>query len=127
VPARSPRRRLGDFGETAAVGYLTRQGYTVLARQWRCRWGEIDIVAQQDEHLVFVEVRTRRGGAGGTGAPEESITPTKQARMVKLAYAYLADQGCDDAQAWRIDVIAIELDRRGSIARLNHIAHAVEQ
>jgi putative endonuclease len=118
------RRRLGNFGEAAAAAHLTRQGYTLLARQWRCSAGEIDLVAQQRDVLVFVEVRTRRGGA--YGSPEESITAAKQARLVALAYAYLAAHELGDAQPWRIDVIAIEVDGRGRISRLEHLPNAIE-
>jgi putative endonuclease len=124
MPPRASRRSLGDFGEAAAAAHLTRQGYTLLARQWRCAQGEIDLVAQQQAQLVFVEVRTRR--AAGYGSPEESITPAKQARLVALAYSYLAAHELDTESDWRIDVIAVEVDRAGRVQRLNHICHAVE-
>jgi putative endonuclease len=118
------RRRLGNFGEAAAAAYLSRQGYTLLARQWRCAAGEIDLVAQQGDMLVFVEVRTRRGSTHGT--PEESVTATKQARLVALAYTYLADHAYADTQPWRIDVVAIEVDGSGRISRLEHLPSAIE-
>lgn len=124
MPPRSPRRRMGNFGEAAAAAHLQRQGYTLLARQWSCAAGELDLVARQGEELVFVEVRTRRGAA--YGSPEESITAAKQKRLITLAYAYLEAHSLTDACAWRIDVIAIELDRAGRICRLNHIINAVE-
>ena len=117
------RRALGSFGEAAATAHLARQGYTILARGWRCSSGELDIVAQQDATLVFVEVRTKRGNA--QTSPEESITPTKQARLVALALAYLEAHQIDADSSWRIDVIAVVIDRAGRIARLTHIEHAV--
>jgi putative endonuclease len=120
---RGTRRNLGDFGESAAAGYLARQGYVLIARKWRCAAGEIDLVARQSEQLVFVEVRTRRGTAFGT--PEESITPSKQARLIALAYAYLAASALDAAIEWRIDIITIQVDRAGRIERLNHIPNAI--
>jgi putative endonuclease len=118
------RRRLGNFGEAAAAAYLTRQGYALLARQWRCAAGEIDLIAQQDDTLVFVEVRTRRGSTRGT--PEESVTASKQARLIALAYTYLAEHAPDEAQPWRIDVVAVEVDRSGRISRLEHLPNAIE-
>lgn len=124
MPPRSARRRLGNFGESAAAAHLTRQGYELLARQWRCARGEIDLVARQGAQLVFVEVRTRRGREGGS--PEESITPAKQSRLINLAYAYLEAHDTDPTVSWRIDVIALEIDRAGRIDRLNHIVNAVE-
>ncbi len=124
MPPRSTRRRLGDFGEAAAAAHLLRHGYTIVARQWRCNRGEIDIVARQSHELVFVEVRTRRGAA--CGSPEESLTPTKQARLIDLAHTYLAQHDSDQETPWRIDVIVIEIDRSGRVSRLDHIVNAIE-
>src|SRR5436853_7749718 len=83
----SLRKRLGDFGEQAAAAHLIRQGYRLLARKWRCAGGELDLVMQDEATLVFVEVRTRRSGATGSG--EESVGRVKQGRLIALAYAYL--------------------------------------
>ncbi|MGB6837955.1 MAG: YraN family protein, partial [Dehalococcoidia bacterium] len=69
------RRRLGDFGERVAAAHLEAKGYRILARNYRCREGEIDLVAQQGDVLVFVEVRARRGEGAGTAA--ESVTQVK--------------------------------------------------
>jgi putative endonuclease len=123
---RSPnsyKRRLGQRGEEIAAGYLREQGYTILARNWRCPAGEVDIVAREGETLAFVEVRTRRRGSR-LGTPEESVTPRKQARMVEVAQTYLQEAGLGDV-AWRIDVVAIEVGRRGEVTRLNLIRYAV--
>ncbi len=122
-PGRS-RRRLGNFGEAAAAAHLTRNGYDVLERQWRCAGGEIDLIARHEGCLVFVEVRTRSSTA--YGSPEESITPTKQQRLIALAYAYLAAHGLDDTTPWRIDVIAIIIDASGYVNSLNHLPGAIE-
>jgi putative endonuclease len=120
----SPRRGLGDFGEAAARAHLLRAGYAILACNWRCRSGEIDLVAQQGDQLVFVEVRTRR--LGGPISPEESITPSKRRRLIDLAAAYMAEAEITDATPCRIDLVAVVIDRSGRIARLDHIVHAVE-
>lgn len=120
---RGTRRNLGDFGEAAAAAHLYRQGYAIVARKWRCTAGEIDLVARQGEQIVFVEVRTRRGTAFGT--PEESITPTKQARLITVAYAYLDACALNAPIEWRIDIITIQVDRTGRIGHLNHIPNAI--
>lgn len=120
---RTPRQNLGAFGEAAAAAHLTRQGYTIREHNWRCSAGELDLVVQQGEQVVFVEVRARRGSAYGT--PEESVTPAKQHRLVALAYAYLEAHNLPAESDWRIDVIALEIDRAGRVARLNHIVNAV--
>ena len=115
------RRGLGRHGEDLAARYLTAQSYTILTRNWRCAHGELDLVARDGDCLVLVEVRTRRGRALGT--PEESITPAKQARLVDLAWAYVQEQ--DWSGDWRIDVVAIEMNRRGRLLRMEHYENAV--
>ena len=116
------KQRLGRRGEEIATSYLQQQGYTILARNWKCPIGEIDIVAREGETLAFVEVRTRRGHRFGT--PEESVTPAKQAKLVELAQTYLQEMGLTDTD-WRIDVVAIQMGGRGEVKRLNLIQHAV--
>jgi putative endonuclease len=116
------KQRLGQRGEDIAAAHLREQGYQILARNWRCPAGELDIVAREGETLAFVEVRTRRGDRYGT--PEESITPAKQAKLVELAQTYLQENDLSD-ENWRIDVVALEMDRRGRLKRLNLIRNAV--
>jgi putative endonuclease len=116
------KQKLGRHGEGIAAAYLQQEGYLILARNWRCPRGELDIVAREGETLAFVEVRTRRGERFGN--PEESVTPAKQAKLLELAQTYLQETGLTD-QNWRIDVVAIEIDQRGSLKRLNLIRNAV--
>jgi putative endonuclease len=116
------KRRLGQQGEAIAADYLQRQGYQILARNWRCPAGELDIVAREGGTLAFVEVRTRRGDRFGT--PEESITPAKQAKLVEVAQTYLQEHVLAD-ENWRIDVVAVEVDGRGEVKRVNLIRNAV--
>lgn len=118
------RRGLGRFGEQAAAVYLRRAGYLILAHNWRCARGEIDLVARLGDQIVFVEVRTRR--AGGP-SPEESVGPAKASRLVALGYAYLAAHQLPADAAWRIDLVALELDTSGRVSRLEHLEHAVEE
>jgi len=115
------RRGLGALGEELAARRLAAAGYEIVTRNWRCQAGELDLVARQGECLVLVEVRTRRGKA--LGPPEESITPAKQARLVTLAEAYV--QAVDWPGDWRIDVVAVELDRGGRLLRVDHYENAV--
>ncbi len=115
------RRGLGRRGEDLAAQHLTSKGYEIVARNWRCETGEVDLVAGDGDCLVLVEVRARRGRA--LGSPEESITLAKQARLAVLAEAYV--QAHDWAGDYRIDVIAIEFDRRGRLLRVDHYENAV--
>ncbi len=83
----SPRAKLGSWGEALACRMLRAKGYAILTTNYRCRWGEVDIIAQQNGELVFVEVRTRSGPALGT--PEESLTAAKARRLIATAETYL--------------------------------------
>lgn len=94
-----------------------------MARNWRCAAGEVDIVARHGEVWAFVEVRTRRGTRFGT--PEESITPAKQARMIDVARSYLAEHEMGQVD-WRLDLVAVELDRTGRLVRVEVLENAVE-
>ena len=98
------RRSLGRRGEDAAAAYLERCGMEVLERNWRCPFGEVDIVAFDDGELVFVEVKTRQGV--GCGLPEDAVTPERRARYERIAAMYLAEGGPMTCPV-RFDVIAI--------------------
>jgi len=115
------RRELGAFGERVAAAHLEAKGYRIRARNFRCREGEIDIVAEDGDCLVFVEVRTRRGDAFGT--PAESVTVAKERRLLTVAKAYL-QQHNDVPPNQRIDVVAVELSR-GRLLPVQHIEGAV--
>ena len=107
----SARDRLGQWRENQARLDLEARGYALLATNYRCRWGEVDIVARQGQELVFVEVKTRRGS--DFGAPEESITPAKAQHLTATAQDYLQTQipPADAANAsWRIDLVSVHLD-----------------
>lgn len=117
------RQRLGAFGERVAAAHLEARGYAIRQRNFRSREGEIDIVAEKDGCLVFVEVRTRRGEAMGSAA--ESVTPAKQQRLRAAVQAYAqAHEGLPADQ--RIDVITVTLAPDGRLVNLEHIENAVE-
>jgi putative endonuclease len=115
------RQGVGRRGEQLAARHLASKGYEIVAHNWRCEVGELDLVARDGACLVLVEVRTRRGRALGT--PEESVTAAKQARLVALAEAYV--QAADWPGEVRIDLVAVEMDRRGRVVRLEHYENAV--
>lgn len=117
----SESQQLGRFGERLAAAHLESRGYRIRERNFRCRQGEIDIIADNGRCLAFVEVRTRRGQA--TGSAAESLTLRKGARIQAAAEAYC--QGQPEApEQRRIDVIAIDLSREGRLLRLEHIENA---
>ena len=121
-PINSGRIRLGALGEGAARGYLERTGFAVLDTNYRCPHGEVDIVARDGDAVVFVEVRTRRGGSFGT--PEESVTAGKARRLIATAQSYLQTREGLPPH-WRIDLVAVDVDSQGRIARIERTENAV--
>lgn len=104
------RNELGALGEQVAVEYLTGLGLRVVARNWRCRYGELDVIAaENDGTLVFVEVKTRTGD--GFGGLEQAVTPQKVRRIRRLAAIWLSGQNTCWSQV-RIDVIGVRVGRR---------------
>ncbi|HLZ20963.1 MAG TPA: YraN family protein [Ktedonobacterales bacterium] len=120
---RASSKILGANGERFAATWLEASGYAIVERNWRCAYGELDIVARSGAEWVFCEVKTRRGR--GMGAPEEAVTRTKRARLVLSAQAYLSEHGCEDAP-YRIDVLALELSPAGALIAVRHYPRGVE-
>ncbi len=107
---------IGQRGEDAAVEYLTGAGWIVLERNWRCRYGEIDVIAVDESDLVIVEVKTRTGSLYAD--PAEAVTYEKYRRLRRLAGLWLSEQD----RGWpviRFDVIAVQIDSVGA----SHIKH----
>lgn len=108
---------VGRYGEDVAARTLTEQGWEVLARNWRCAQGELDIVAVDSGELVAVEVKTRRGAA--YGSPQEAVTWRKLHRIRGLIAAWLASQD-RRFPGVRVDVMAVTVGRAGA-ARIEHL------
>ena len=98
------RHRLGTSGERRAAQRYEAMGYEVVARNWRCTEGELDLVARKGDVLAFVEVKTR--ASDRFGHPAEAVTPAKQRRIRRLAGRFCADTG-NRARILRFDVVAI--------------------
>ena len=112
------RQSLGSWGEDLAVKYLRRRFYRILETNYRCRAGEIDIIARRGSIIAFVEVKTRRGHRCGSAS--EAVTVRKQGQIIRAARWYLA-ANAGDLQP-RFDVIAIDVD--GDSHHLEHIVDA---
>ncbi len=104
------RKKTGDHAEQLACVFLQQQGLQLVTRNYRCRGGEIDLIMRDDDSLVFVEVRYRQRTAFGT--PAETVSASKQARIIHCANCYLAQQRAWNQPA-RFDVVCIE----GSLQR----------
>ena len=116
------RQETGMLGERLAREFLIEQGYQIKETNYRCPYDEIDIIAQDEDYLVFVEVRTKRSLEFGT--PEQSLTPAKMSHLRAASAHYLQAQG-DICVPCRIDVVAIELTREGKPSRMELIKNAI--
>ncbi|MDI6907285.1 MAG: YraN family protein [Thermoanaerobacterales bacterium] len=115
------RKERGIQSEATVEAYLRRQGYRILARNFRCRMGELDLVALDGNELVFVEVRSR--ASTGFGLPEESVARRKQQRLRRAAQCYLLATGQPEAFC-RFDVVGVVLDGIGRACHIEHIKDA---
>ena len=97
-------------------------GYSILERNFRCRYGEIDLIAEHAQDLVFVEVKTRRGTA--YGLPEEAVNLRKQRKIVEVAHHYIDVHACSE-RSWRVDVVAVQLSSNGKLEEIRIYQNAV--
>lgn len=111
------RLDLGRIGEQKAVAYLQKRGYQILERNFRSRWGEIDVICSHGQRLIFVEVKTH--ASDKAGQPEESVTARKIAILQRTAQYFKMKQPQTPDQL-QLDVIAIKLDPSGQIKSLRH-------
>ena len=110
-------RAVGDRGEDLACAHLEELGWHVVARNWRCPLGELDVVADEDGLLVFCEVKTRRSTRFGT--PLEAVDGQKARRLRRLAWAWLGEHG-RSGEPFRIDVVGV-LCAAGAPPQIQHV------
>jgi len=119
IPKKDSRKATGRSGEDLAVQYLEQQGYTILERNYRLRIGEVDIIARDEEYLVFIEVKTRRSKR--FGSPFEAVDIRKQQQIVKVAAAYVREREIPV----RFDAVAVHL-MSGQDIRVEVLKNAFE-
>ncbi|HER23910.1 MAG TPA: YraN family protein [Candidatus Atribacteria bacterium] len=112
---------LGKYGEKIASKYLEEKGYKIKERNFRTFLGEIDIICEYKENIIFVEVKTRRSGR--YGYPEEAINLNKQRKIIKNALCYLAQYNLW-GKKYCFDVILISISNHQDLKRLKHIRNA---
>jgi putative endonuclease len=118
------RQRLGRLGEELALAHLERLGFREVVRNYRTRFGELDLIVYDDDTIVFVEVKTRRAGASA-GAAVESVPPRKQRQVRGMAAAWLVDNSDRPrARDLRFDVVAVTVDACDRLLRLDHLEAA---
>ncbi|HWP81889.1 MAG TPA: YraN family protein [Bacteroidota bacterium] len=116
---RSNQRKVGERAETLAKDFLERAGIRIIERNYRFERGEIDLIGEDGEELVFIEVKARWSKAFGD--PEDAITPQKEDQIKKTAEGYLVEHGIED-RAVRFDVVAITFE--GKTRNIRHIKDA---
>ncbi len=115
------KRELGNKGEDAACAFLEKKGLQVLARNFHCRAGEIDVIARDGDTVAFVEVKTRRGRLFGSAA--EAVTPAKRRKLTRAAMEYIDRNGLY-GENFRFDIM--EVYPQGKCFDINHIENAFE-
>jgi putative endonuclease len=116
------RQSIGNLGESLAATFLEKKGYTILERNWRTPYGEIDLIAQEEDVIVFVEVKTRASRT--LGPPEISITPRKEEHM-RSAAEYYIQQHSELMTDWRIDAVTIQLHKDNSPLLIDHFENVI--
>lgn len=138
-------KQIGNIGENIAADYLKKNGYQILARNFKTKWGELDIIAlpphqtklwcggEKNKTIIFVEVKTLkfhspalRFAQDGHFAPEDEITFHKAQQLRKMAQIYLSANKLPLDTAQQIDILAIELAENSQIANIRHIENAIE-
>jgi putative endonuclease len=116
------QRKIGNLGEDIAAAFLESKGYQILDRNYHSRYGELDLVAKKKKNLVFVEVKTRTSEA--FGLPEASVTPDKFEKIYNTGLIWLQEHP-EEPDDWRVDLIAIQLDRTRNVRDLHHFENVL--
>jgi putative endonuclease len=117
------KQALGAFGEDVAVQHLEAIGYQILDRNWRVQEGEIDVIAELEGEIVFVEVKARTSDL--YGGPEDSITKQKSKRIIRASLAYLLEMERLESD-WRVDLIGIHCTPERELLRVEHYENVIE-
>lgn len=118
------KKELGILGERIAERFLLAKGYKVLDKNFKTKWGEIDLVAKKKKGIVFVEVKTIRKKQGF--AAEDEISRKKKMQLRKMAQIYLAQKRMPPETLCQIDILAIEIGRDFKRAKIKHFKNAIE-
>jgi putative endonuclease len=119
------RAELGQWAEDHAARALERRGYVIIARRYRTRFGEIDLIARDRETLVFIEVKSRRTTT--CGSPAAGVTAQKQRRLLRLAAQYLQQHQALGRSQCRFDVVSVWCPNRHQPARIEILRAAFDQ
>lgn len=128
----SETQKIGETGENIAVKFLMKHGFSILDRNYTKKWGEIDIIAEKDNKIYFIEVKsvskTDLGDVthetGDHYRPEENVHPWKMKRMSRTIQTYLLSKNYDDKD-WQVDLLVVFLDMKNKKARIKVVSDLV--
>ena len=124
-------KKIGSFGENIACYYLKNKGYKILGKNYSRKWilgpqkGEIDVVAEKDKIISFIEVKTITSAWRGDYLPEDKVNFQKQKQLIKIAQDWLSEKKIPLESKWQIDVLAIKIDLKTKKAKIRHIQNAI--
>lgn len=119
------KRKFGDIGEFEAGVFVMKQGFKILVRNYTKPWGEIDIVAEKDGIIRFIEVKTSIYYPNSSFTPEIRVDWRKKQKLKRICETYLCESKASKDQEWQIDVISVILNEDDSVREINHIENAV--
>lgn len=109
----------GSFAEGLAEKFLKGRGYKILGRNYRKPWGEIDIIVEKEEIIIFVEVKASNSPVPKGFEPEKRVNKDKVLRIKRAAQTYIQQKNLDD-KSWQIDLISLEIDKGKETAKITH-------
>jgi len=115
---------IGNFGEKIGLEYLRKKGYKILERNFKKKWGEIDIVGEKNGNLIFFEIKTIKSKDGFS--PEDEIDFKKKNQLRKMAQIYLAEKRISKDAPYQIDILSIVLDPASKATEISHFENAIE-
>jgi putative endonuclease len=131
----SETQKIGELGENIATKFLMKHGFLILDRNYTKKWGEIDIIAEKDNKLYFVEVKsishlpvetfTKEGEVGDDYRPEENMHPWKMKRLSRIIQTYLLSKNVPDEKEWQVDLFIVFLDIKNRKAKIKVISDVV--
>ncbi len=117
------KTKLGNLGEEIAANYLKKLGYQILDRNYRKKWGELDIVAKFKKDIIFIEVKSQEKGT--KFFPAQNVTYSKQQRLIRAARTWLSENRIPPEGQWQIDVIVVKWDSDSGMSEIEHLKNAV--
>ena len=124
-------KKIGNFGERIACYYLKNKGYKILDKNYSRKWlggpqkGEIDVVAEKDDIISFVEVKTITSAFSRGYLPEDKVDFQKQKQLIRIAQDWLSEKKISLESKWQIDVISIKVNLNAKKAKIKHLKNAV--